>query len=264
MLNGVLNKLLKVTLDILKTTNVVPADVGDLNDGLTETAGVGNTEGVTEVILVDGHGIEDLSIDLLVLNVDQVHLLADALHGGLGTKGGNIGTDETVGFAGNGLGIDILVELHVASVDAEYLETAILIGDANINLTIEASEATKGCIDGIGTVGGTNNNDGGALLEAVHEGQELGDDTTLDLAVGLVTLGGDGVDLIDEDDGGSVLLGLLKGLAEVGFGLAGHLGHDLGTVDEEEEGTGLVGDGTRDAESYRIRGGRTGGHRGGA
>lgn len=32
------------------------------------------------------------------------------------------------------------------------------------------------------------------------------------LSVGLLTLGGDGVDLVDEDDGGGVLLRLLEGL----------------------------------------------------
>ena len=61
----------------------------------------------------------------------------------------------------------------------------------------------------------------------------------------LVTLGRDRVDLVDKDDGGRVLLGLLERLAEVRLGLSGHLGHDLGTVDEEEEGAGLVGDGAR-------------------
>ena len=48
-----------------------------------------------------------------------------------------------------------------------------------------------------------------ASLEAIHEGEHLGYDTALDLAVGLVSLGGDGVDLVDEDDRRRVLLRLL-------------------------------------------------------
>jgi hypothetical protein len=69
----------------------------------------------------------------------------------------------------------------------------------------------------------------------------LRDDTTLDFTVGLVTLGGDRVDFVDEDYCGRVLLGFLKGLAQVGFGFTGHLGHDFGTVDQEEESASLVG-----------------------
>ena len=52
----------------------------------------------------------------------------------------------------------------------------------------------------------------------------------------LLTLGGDGVDLVDEDDGGRVLLRLLERLPQVALRLAGQLRHDLRAVDEEEEG----------------------------
>lgn len=45
-------------------------------------------------------------------------------------------------------------------------------------------------------------------LEAVHEGEHLGHDTPLHLSVRLVTLGGDGVDLVDKDDRRGVLLRL--------------------------------------------------------
>ena len=63
----------------------------------------------------------------------------------------------------------------------------------------------------------------------------------LNLARSLVTLGRDGIDLIDENNGGGVLFSLLEGAAEIRLSLASHLGHDLGTVDKEEESTGLVG-----------------------
>lgn len=60
----------------------------------------------------------------------------------------------------------------------------------------------------------------------------------------LLSLRSNRVNLVDEDDGRAVLLGLLERLPEVRLGLSGHLGHDLRTVDEEEEGTSLVGDGS--------------------
>lgn len=104
-------------------------------------------------------------------------------------------------------------------------------------------------------------------LETVHEGEELRNDSSLDLSVGLfegkartrsatsfekqeekqtylVSLGSNRIDLIDEDDGRTVLLGLLERLPQVALTLSGHLGHDLWSVDEEEEGSGFVGDGS--------------------
>lgn len=53
-------------------------------------------------------------------------------------------------------------------------------------------------------------------------------------------VGGNGVDLVDEDDGWTVLLSFLKGFSQVSLSLTGHLGHDFRAVDQEEEGSGLV------------------------
>jgi hypothetical protein len=60
----------------------------------------------------------------------------------------------------------------------------------------------------------------------------------------LLSLGSDRIDLINEDDSGRVLLGLLERLPQVRLGLSRHLGHDLRTVDEEEERSGLVSNGS--------------------
>ena len=48
----------------------------------------------------------------------------------------------------------------------------------------------------------------GASLEAVHERKHLRDDTSFHFPVGFVALGGDRVDLVDEDDRRGVLLSL--------------------------------------------------------
>jgi hypothetical protein len=61
-----------------------------------------------------------------------------------------------------------------------------------------------------------------------------------------LSVGGDGVDLIDEYDGGALFLGLFESFAEVAFGFSGHFRHDFWSVDEEEEGAGLIGDGSGD------------------
>ena len=40
--------------------------------------------------------------------------------------------------AGDGLGVHVLVELHVARVDAEDLQPPVLVGDADVDLAVEA------------------------------------------------------------------------------------------------------------------------------
>jgi hypothetical protein len=63
------------------------------------------------------------------------------------------------------------------------------------HLSVKAAEAAQGGVDGVGAVGGADDDDGGARLEAVHEREQLRHDAALHLALRLVALGCDGVDL---------------------------------------------------------------------
>ena len=73
----------------------------------------------------------------------------------------------------------------------------------------------EGGVDGVGPVGGTHDNHVCTGLEAVHKREQLRYDASFHFALCLLALRGDGVDLVDEDDGWRVLLGLLKCLAQV-------------------------------------------------
>ncbi|KAI6757217.1 hypothetical protein HG531_003042 [Fusarium graminearum] len=242
VIDRVLDVLLEILLDLLETTNILPANVGNLDNGdLAESGGVGDTESEAEVLHCDTKGVEDLGIDCVLIEIDQIHLLTNLLHGSLRAEGGNIGTNVTMCLGCNLLQVDIVTELHVLGVDLENLETTSRVGDTNVDLTIESAESSKSGVDRVGSVGGGHDNDVGTSLHTVHEGKKLRNDSSLDLTVSLFTLGSDGVNLVDEDNGGRVLLGFLKGLSQVRLRLTSHLRHDLGTVDEEEEGTSLVG-----------------------
>merc|ERR1719335_417975 len=71
------------------------------------------------------------------------------------------------GLARDRLGVDVVVELHVARVDAEDLEAAVLVGHADVDLAVEAAEAAERGVDGVGPVRRDNHDDRRALLEAV-------------------------------------------------------------------------------------------------
>lgn len=101
VLDGVLHKLLQLALDTLETANVLPGHVGHLDDSLAEGGGVGSAKGKAEVVHGDGEEIEHLGINLLLLEVDEVHALTDLLERSLGAEGGNVGTNVTVGLVGN-------------------------------------------------------------------------------------------------------------------------------------------------------------------
>lgn len=95
-----------------------------------------------------------------------------------------------MGVSGNLLQVNIVCEFHVLGVNTENFETAGGVGDANVDFTIETTETTKGRINRVRSVGGCHDHNIGASLKTVHEGEQLGDDTTLDFAVGLQNVSG--------------------------------------------------------------------------
>ena len=84
---GVFNRIQdhfsEIGLDILESTDILPSSVRDLYDGLTEGRGIALSGGELEVLIGDTHSIENLGINVIIINIDQVHLFTNALEGGL-------------------------------------------------------------------------------------------------------------------------------------------------------------------------------------
>ena len=130
--------------------------------------------------------------------------------------------------------------------DAEDLAAARLVGHADDDLAVEAAGAAERLVDRFGPVG--RGDDDGVLprLDAVEQGQQLGDEALLGLAGDLAALGRDRIDLVDEDDRRRALRRLLENLAQPPLALAIGRAHDLGPGDVEELGGAFVGDGARE------------------
>ena len=63
MLDGVLDGLLKLLLDLLESSDVLPLDVGNLDDGLSESGRVRDSESKAEVLHGDSERVEDLGVN---------------------------------------------------------------------------------------------------------------------------------------------------------------------------------------------------------
>lgn len=78
-----------------------------------------------------------------LVQIDQVHLLSDLLHGGFRTKSGHVGTDVTMGIGGDLLEVDIVSELHVLGVNSQDLETTSWVGNTDVDFTVKSAESSK-------------------------------------------------------------------------------------------------------------------------
>jgi hypothetical protein len=68
-------------------------------------------------------------------------------------------------------------------VNSENFHSSCLVWHSNINFTIEATSTTQSGINSVGAVSGTNNDDLTTALDTVHKGEQLSDDTLLDLTL---------------------------------------------------------------------------------
>ena len=119
-------------------------------------------------------------------------------------------------------------------------------GRLNRDLAVEAARTQQRGVEDVRAVGGRDQDDVGLDVEAVHLHQQLVEGLlafVVTAADAGAAVAADGVDLVDEDDGGRVGFGLLKQVADTGGADAHEHFHEVGTGDGEERHAGLAGDG---------------------
>ncbi len=109
---------------------------------------------------------------------------------------------------------------------------------------VEAAGPQQRRIEHVGTVGGGDQDDAFVGLEAVHLDQQLVQGLlalVVSAAQARATMTADGVDFVDEDDAGSVLLALLEQVADAACADADEHLHEVGAGDAEERHVGFAG-----------------------
>ena len=119
----------------------------------------------------------------------------------------------------------------------EDLLAALDVGQAHIDAPVKAAGTQKRVIENVGTVRGRHDDDAGVVSEAVHLHEELVE-RLLALVVAAAetaaALTADRIDLIDEDDRGGHLFGLLEQVAHTAGADADIELHEVGAGDAQK------------------------------
>ena len=128
----------------------------------------------------------------------------------------------------------------------EDLQPSLVVGAIHHHLSIETTGPHQRRIEDVRPVGGGHDDDAGVALEAVHLGEQLVEGLlpfVIAATEACAPLPAHGIDLIDEHDAGSTLLGLLEQVADpAGADAHEHL-HEFRAGDREEGHTGFAGHG---------------------
>ncbi len=190
----------------------------------------------------------DHAVDGLVEGLHRDHLLVGARgeQRGLVEHVGQVGAAEAGRTTRHRDQVDVLGQRLAAGVHREDLLAAGQVGCVHLDLPVEAARAQQRRVEHVGPVGGRDQDDAAADVEAVHLDQQLVEGL-LALVVAAAHAGAavpaDGVDLVDEDDRRRVLLGLLEQVADPGGADADEHLDEVGAGDRVERHAGLAGHG---------------------
>ncbi|CAM3908256.1 hypothetical protein STAL104432_30540 [Streptomyces albus] len=194
-------------------------------------------------LLRAGHDAVDRLVQELV--VDQLLVTAGGEQGGLVEDVAQVGAGETGGTAGDRAQVHVGRHGLALLVDLEDLQPALHVGAVDGDLPVEAAGTQQGGVQDVGPVGGGDQDDAALDVEAVHLDQQLVE-RLLALVVTAAHAGAavtaDGVDLVDEDDGRRVGLGLLEQVADAGGAHTDEHLDEVGAGDRVERHPGLAGD----------------------
>ena len=179
--------------------------------------------------------------------VDQLGTGTGAQQRGFVEHVGQIGTGEARRAHGDHMQVDVRYERLALGVHPQNCLTAFQIRRGHTYLTVESTRTQQSGVKHVRAVGGGDDDEVGVVVETIHLDEQLVQ-RLLALVVATAhtgaTLATHGIDLIDEDDGGSVLLGLIEQVTHTGGTETDEHLDEVGAGHRVERHAGLTCDGS--------------------
>ena len=152
---------------------------------------------------------------------------------------------------GDPLEVDVRRERHVSRVHLEDQAPPLAVGRQHGDATVEAPGTQQRLVEYVDAVRRPDHDHCRRRVEAVHLGEDLVQRLLALVAAAAVATGAaagaaDGVELVDEDDRGRILLGLTEQVADTGSADADDRLDELRRRHREERRARLAGDGARE------------------
>jgi len=181
---------------------------------------------------------------LKIAHHDALATVARSVQGGLVDQVGQLRAGESRRAAGDDLQVHVGADGDLAGVHPQDAQPAADVGQVDDDLAVEPAGPEQRRIEHIGPVGGGDEDNPFVGLEAVHLHQELVQGL-LALVVAATqarpAMAAHGVDFVDEDDAGGMLLSLVEQVAHPGGADTDEHLHEVRAADGKERHVGLAG-----------------------
>ena len=138
---------------------------------------------------------------------------------------------------------DVLTQRYFAHVHIENLLAAPDIGQGHVDLSVKTPRAQQGCIKNIGTIGSRHHDHAHIGFEAIHLDQHLIEcllSLVVSTAQASAALTPNGINFVDKDDAGCILLGVVKHVAHARCADANKHFHKVRSADTEKGHLGFT------------------------
>ena len=244
----------QIMLILIHLHGVAESPAGTRDDGdLGHRRGVGLhgcNQGMSHLVVADHQLLlvgEDLVLLLIacddnlngfhqVVLLNHLPSLTDSLQCGFIYDICKLRTGSTGCSLGDGIKVHILGDTDLLRVYPEDIHTTLKVRKLHGNPAVKPSRTQQRRVQRLRTVGGCKDHNACISFEAVHLGKQLVQGL-LPLIIGgkaCVSLLTDGIDLIDENDTGSLLLCLLEQVTDLGCTHTYEHLHELGAGNGEE------------------------------
>lgn len=190
-----------------------------------------------ETYLYAVHGIVN------ILLVDHFLLLSGCKDSCLVHNVGQISSGHAKTTLGDFIEIDVVSKGFALGMHSQDSCSSLEVRQSNLNLSVKATGTKQSLVKNIRDVSRSQYNDTSVALETVHLCEHLVDSLLTLIVTHADTLGSlstDGIELIDEDDAGSVLFGLGEEVADSGGADTNKHFDELSGRDRDEGNTGLA------------------------
>mmetsp|Transcript_34583 Transcript_34583/g.75590 ORF Transcript_34583/g.75590 Transcript_34583/m.75590 type:complete len:726 (-) Transcript_34583:480-2657(-) len=168
------------------------------------------------------------------LHVHRAVAVARRLERGDVDQVGEVRAAQPGGAAGDDVQVHLLPALHPLEVPLQYLPPPLHVWVGHHHRAVEAARAHERLVEALVEVGGGDDDDALVGLEAVQLHQNLVQRHAHVHLVLRVAAPADGVDLVDEDDGGALLAGLREEVAHAGGPHPHEHLHEVAPADGQE------------------------------
>ena len=211
------NGFLETIFDLVKSADFIPSDFWNFDIDFSQSRWLDVLDCISEIIHPDFHLFQDLWRDCFLIEVNLRQVSAKSLHGSFSDECSKVSTDEPVGVVEDPIDLKVISNRHLTGVNFHDFLSSFTVRNADLDFSVKTSTTTECWVEGVTSVGCTDNDNVVPSLHTIEECQHLSNNTALNFAADIFTLWTNGINFVNENNGGCLFTCFVENFTQLFF-----------------------------------------------